>query len=161
MFQSCVTFRKSQPAPQTVGLELGWEISSQAKPGGASELGLKLDYQAFFSSKFRQLTTLSRPHRTSRAVDPLYTELGIWPISERRLLLVLVYLDYLLGAEDSLLAKRAVFESYELWTHIRAPCWIGDFNQRVIRYTERSRLLLPLILSHLSNLIGTSNVEPV
>jgi hypothetical protein len=77
------------------------------------------------------------------AVDPLYTELGIWPISERRLLLALGYLDYLLGAEDSLLAKRAVFESYELWTRIRAPCWIGDLNQRVIRYTERSRLPLP------------------
>jgi hypothetical protein len=77
------------------------------------------------------------------AVDPLYTEMGVCLIRECRLLLALRYLDYLLNAEDStLLAKHALFESYHLWTRLQSPCWIGDLNQRVIKYTERSRVLL-------------------
>jgi hypothetical protein len=77
------------------------------------------------------------------AVDPLFTELGIWPIKERHLLLALHYLNYLLNAEDTLLAKQALYESYDMWMHVHTPCWIGDLNQRVIKYTERSRVPRP------------------
>jgi hypothetical protein len=35
--------------------------------------------------------------RANSVIDPLFTELGVWPIGPRRLLLALRYLDYLLS----------------------------------------------------------------
>jgi hypothetical protein len=74
-------------------------------------------------------------------VDPLYTELGIWPIRERRLLLALKYLHRTLRTDEDLLAKWAVFQSFDLWCKGHSS-WAGDVNN-VHMLLARQPLPLP------------------
>ena len=70
-------------------------------------------------------------------VDPLYTELGIWPIRERRLLLALKYLHRTLWSDEDLLAKWAIFQFFDLWCKGFA-CWAGDINNSFLQLAGES-----------------------
>jgi hypothetical protein len=87
--------------------------------------------------------------RWNSVIEPLFTELGVWPIGPRRLLLALRYLDYLISRDDDHLAWAALLQSYDLWKEGHS-CWVGDLDLKLYEYTG---LRLPLPEQWESNML--------
>jgi hypothetical protein len=60
-------------------------------------------------------------------VAPLFTELGIWPIRHRRLVLALKYLDHLLQLDPAHLARNAAYAAHALFRAGHSG-WFGDLD---------------------------------
>ena len=78
--------------------EVTIDNSAEVQFGGVASFAR---YQKWIARRVLQV-------RQRSFVDPLYTELRIWPIRERRLLLALKYLHRTLRSDEDLLAKWAM-----------------------------------------------------
>jgi hypothetical protein len=87
---------------------------------------------------------------SNSVIAPLYTELALFPIRERRLILALRFLKYLIGMPRDSHVRQALETSWELFAHGH-PGWIGDVDHMLRSLVEP--LALPSLHSLTPNMI--------